>query len=151
MHFPYLHKSVASFTGYSDSLFRQLSAKYMYPIVEAMVDDACAKARDELKKKDPSNMGSWKKAVTTADGVWQTRGYHSKNFTFSVQDFDTGALLFRKHLCQKGRDNLVKDPLYEGSSKAAEWYAARLVLNFKENQRRQTKTKKNLAENQTNT
>ena len=89
-------------------------------------------------------MGSWKKAVTTADGEWQTRGYHSKNFTFSVRDFDTGALLFRKHLCQKGRDNLVKDPLYEGSSKAAEWYVARLV--FKE---KQTKTKKNPAENQT--
>ena len=95
-----LHHSLGIQTVYSDSY--QDMIKYLYPIVEAMVDDACVKARDELKKKDPSDIDSWKKAVTTADGVWQTRGYHSKNFTFSVQDFDTGALLFRKHLCQKG-------------------------------------------------
>ena len=62
-----LRYSLGIQTIYSDSF--QDTIKYMHPIVEAMVDDACAKARDELKKAC-----SWKKAVTTADGVWQTRG-----------------------------------------------------------------------------
>ena len=68
--------------------------------------------------------------MTTADRAWMTRGHHSKNFTFSVRNYFTGALLFRKHLCQKGSDHIVKEPLYQGTSKAAEGYAARQV--FKE-------------------
>ena len=29
-------------------------------------------------------MVTWKRAVTTADGTWQTRGWHSKNATFTI-------------------------------------------------------------------
>ncbi len=57
-----------------------------------------------------------------------TRGKHSKNFTFSVRNYKTGALLIRIHLCQKGKDRIIKEPLHEGTSKAAEGYAARLAF-----------------------
>jgi len=57
-----------------------------------------------------------------------TRGHHSKNFTFSIRNYLTGALLFRKHLCQQGKDCMIKEPLYQGTSKAAEGYAARLTF-----------------------
>ena len=47
---------------------------------------------------------------------------------FSVRNDFTGARLLRKHLCQRGSDNIVKEPLYKGTSKAAEGYAARKVF-----------------------
>ena len=51
--------------------------KKMHPIVEGMLDEWCEVAKNEMKAMDQSNLGSWKRAVTTADGTWQTRGYHS--------------------------------------------------------------------------
>ena len=55
-------------------------------------------------------------------------GHHSKNFTFSIRNYYTGALLYRTHLCQKGRDTLINEELYQGTSKGAEGYAARLTF-----------------------
>ena len=57
-----------------------------------------------------------------------TRGHHSKNATFSIRNYYNGALLYRKHLCQKGRDDIIKEELYQGTSKGAEGYAARLTF-----------------------
>ena len=54
-----------------------------------------------MKEKSDGDLGSWKRAVTTADGTWQTRGCHSKNATFTIIN---GAY---HHLCQKGRDKMV--------------------------------------------
>ncbi len=70
----------------------------------------------------------WKRAVTCADGTWMTRGYHSKNATFSIRNYFTGALLYYKHTCQKGRDKLIDEELYKGTSKSAEGYSARVLL-----------------------
>ena len=73
-------------------------------------------------------LGSWSRAVTSADGTWMTCGFHSKNATFSIRNYDNGALLYRKHLCQRGRDNVLKEELYQATSKGAEGYAARLTF-----------------------
>ena len=56
-------------------------------------------------------LGSWSHAVTSADGARVTRGHHRKSFTFSIRNY-TGALLYRKHLSQKGRyfDKLGYNP-----------------------------------------
>ena len=83
---------------------------------------------------DQDELGSWSHAVTSADGVWMTHGHHSKNFTFSIHNYYTGAHLYQKHLCQKGRDTLINEELYQGTSKGAEGYAA--CLTFKKKQRR---------------
>ena len=84
----------------------------MYPVVKAMVD--------EVAKREKKDLGSWKRAVTTADGTWQTRGWHSKNATFTIRNYLNGALLYYHHLCQKGRDKIVEGDLYLGTSKSAE-------------------------------
>ena len=94
----------------------------MYPVVNVMVDDLCEVAKREMKEKNDGDLGSWKQAVTTADGTWQTRGWHSKN---AIRNYLNGALLYYHHLCQKGRD---EGDLYLGTSKSAEGYAARVTF-----------------------
>ena len=96
----------------------------MHPIVENMVNEMCEHEKKRLKALNPKDLGSWCQAVTSADGTWQTRGYHSKNATFSIRNYLSGALLYYKHLCQKGRDRITKEELYNGTSKSAEGYGA---------------------------
>ena len=74
------------------------------------------------------SIGSWTCAVTTADGTWMTRSFHSKNATFSICNYFSGALLYCKHLCQSGRDKVVKEELYKNTSKGAEGYATWLIF-----------------------
>ena len=100
----------------------------MYPVVKAMVDDLCEVAKREMKEKNDGDLGSWKRAVTTAYGTWQTRGWHSKNGTFTIRNYFNGALLYYHHICQKGRDKIVEGDLYLGTSKSAEGYAARITF-----------------------
>ena len=101
----------------------------MYPVVKQMVDEMCEEAKEEMKTMDEHTLGSWKQAVTSADAAWMTRGQHSKNGTFSVRNYYNGALLYYKHLCQRGRDNIVKGELYKGTSKSMEGFAAQEVMH----------------------
>ena len=100
----------------------------MYPVVKAMLDEVCEVAKQEMKEKGEEELGSWKHAVTTADGTWQTRGWHSKNATFTIRNYLNGALLYYHHLCQKGRDKVIQEELYLGTSKSAEGFAARVTF-----------------------
>ena len=100
----------------------------MYPIVKSMLDEMCETAKQETKEKKEDELGSWKRAVTVADGTWQTRGWHSKNATFTIRNYLNGALLYYHHLCQKGRDKVIEEELYKGTSKSAEGYAARVTF-----------------------
>ena len=65
----------------------------MHPIVKGLLDEICEMAREEMRRMPPEELGSWKRAVTTADGTWQTRGWHSKNATFTIRNYINGALL----------------------------------------------------------
>ena len=76
-----------------------------------------------MKALPDSDIGSWNRAVTTADGTWLTRGYFSKNYTFTVRNYLTGALLYYVHLCMRGSDDLDEE-LYQGTANAAEGIAA---------------------------
>ena len=100
----------------------------MYPHVQNMVDEQCELAKQKMKEKPAAELGSFQNAVTTADGAWLTRGHHSQNFTYQVRDYLTGALLYYQHLCQRGKDHLCEDKLYEGTSKFAEGYGTSLVF-----------------------
>ena len=106
----------------------QSTIELMYPVVKEMVDRMCDDAKDDMRRLEQSELGSWSRAVMSADGTWMTRGHHSKNATFSIRNYYNGALLYRKHLCQKGRDDIVEEELYRGTSKGAEGYAARLTF-----------------------
>ena len=97
----------------------------MFPVVQEIVDRMCEEAITDMKTMNQDELGSWSCAVTSADGAWMTRGHHNKNFTFSIRNYYTEALLYRKHLCQKGRDT---EELYQGTSKGAEGYVARLTF-----------------------
>ena len=77
---------------------------------------------------DQDRLGSWSCAITSADGMWMTYGHHSKNASFSIRNYQNGALLYRKHLCQKGREKLIEEELYQVTSKGAKGYAARLTF-----------------------
>ena len=68
---------------------------------------------------DQGELGWWSHAVTSADGTWMTHGFHSKNATFSIRNYFSGAL-YCKHLCQSGTDKIVKEKFYHGTSKSAE-------------------------------
>lgn len=125
-----LDKVLAQSLGIPVSYHRFLDTiRLMYPVVRDMVDDMCKEARAEMEKKDPKELGSWKRAVTVSDGCWMTRGRHSKNSTYSIRNYLNGALLYRKHLCQKGRDKEIKEDLYEGTSAGAEGEACGLLFN----------------------
>ena len=82
----------------------------------------------EMEDKIDDELGSWKRAVTVADGMWQTRGWHSKNATFTIRNYLNGALLYYHDLCQRGRDKMIEEELYKGTSKSAEGYAARVTF-----------------------
>ena len=56
--------------------------------------------------------------------------HHFKNGTFSVRNYFNGVLLYYKHLCQRGRDSVVKGELYKGTSKSMEGFAARVVMKL---------------------
>ena len=83
----------------------------MYPIVKSMLDKVCEAAKHEMKEKKEGELGSWKCAVTTADGTWHTRGWHSENATFTIRNYLNGALLYYQHLCKKGRDHVIEEEL----------------------------------------
>ena len=102
--------------------------KHMYPFVKDVLDRMCETAKTDMKAKNDHQLGSWKRAVTTADGTWQTRGWHSKNATFSIKNYLNGAMLYYHHLCQKGCDDVVEGGLYPSTSKSAEGYAASITF-----------------------
>ena len=108
------------------TFFRTIRA--MHSIVESMLDEVCEAAKQEMRDIKANELGSWQNAVTVADGTWQTRGWHSKNATFTIRNYLNGALLYYHHLCQKGRDEVIEEELYRGTSKSAESFSAHLTF-----------------------
>ena len=100
----------------------------MHSIVESMLDEVCEAAKQEMRDMKESELGSWKSAVTVADGTWQTRGWYSKNATFTIRNYLTGAFLYYHHLCQKGRDEVIEEELCRGTSKSSKGFAARVTF-----------------------
>ena len=66
---------------------------------------------------DQSQLGSWSRAVTTADGTWMTRGFHSRKFTFSVRNYFNGFTT---------DTSIVKEELYQDTAKG---YAANCTFS----------------------
>ena len=120
-------KNALGIDAISEPVFMDKSYS-MYPIVKSMLDEMCETAKQEMKYKKEHELGSWKRALKVADGTWQTRGWHSKNATFTIRNYLNGTLLYYHHLCQKGSDNVIEEELYKGTSKSAEGYAARLTF-----------------------
>ena len=74
---------------------------------------------------DEGTLGSFKKAVTTGDAAYLTRGHHSRNSTYTLRNKLTNEVLYYTHKCQYGPDHgMVKYPLFKGTANAAEGHAA---------------------------
>ena len=101
----------------------------MYPVVKPVLYEICEAAKQEMKDKKEDELGSWKHAVTVADGTWQTRGWHSKNTTFTINYKlpQRGSPLLSSSL-PKGQRKVIEEDLYKGTSKPAEGYAARIAF-----------------------
>ena len=102
--------------------------KLLYNPVKTLLDEQCELGKKEMKAAPQDEIGSWKKAVTVADGAWMTRGFHSQNFTFHVRNYIRKSVLYYLHLCQRGKDNVCDEPLYQGTSKSCEGAAASVVF-----------------------
>lgn len=94
--------------------------KLAYPHLKALLDEMCDKEKERTKSLADGDLGSWKRAVVTSDGVWHTRGHFSKNSSFVVKNYLTGGLLWYGHKCMRGNDNVVEEDLYQGTAKSME-------------------------------
>ena len=90
--------------------------KLVYLKVTEILNGMCDEGKDRMKDMDSGEMGSWKKAAVTSDGVWHTRGYFSKNGTFDITNYLTGGLAIS--VCEV--NGAVEDALFEGTAKSME-------------------------------
>ena len=98
--------------------------KDAHAYIKKMLDEMCARAKEEMKALPADEQGSWENAVTTADGCWLTRGHFSQNCTFIIKNYLTNTILWYGHACMRGDDDVIEEPLYPGTSKSAEGYLA---------------------------
>ena len=99
-----------------------------YPHVKTVLDNMCEIAKNKMKAKDSGVLGSWERAVTTSDGCWLIRGFHSQCSTFVIVDFLSGGILYYGHLCMRGSNNICDTDIWEGTAKSAEGHLAHVLF-----------------------
>ena len=97
--------------------------KLMYGPVAEILEEQLEAAKVDMRNIEPTQIGSWSRAVTCSDGVWQTRGHYSKNATYTVRDYMKNCILYVIHKRQRGGDSIAKEELFQGTSRSAEGYA----------------------------
>ena len=119
--FAKFEKTLKQFLGISfvtkNRYFAIIELAYLH--ITAILNEQCAEEKDRMKELN-NKIGSWKKAVVTSDGVWQTRGYFSKNGSFIIKNYMSGGILWYGHKCMRGDDDIVDEELYEGTAKSME-------------------------------
>ena len=103
--------------------------KIAHPCVKSILDGICEQGKNEMKAKNPLELGSWQRAVTTSDGCWLIRGHHSQCCTFVIINFLTGCTLYYGHACMRGSNNICDSKLWEGTAKAAEGHLAQVCFS----------------------
>ena len=123
-------------SGYHNTLARGLGipvlhrttfydvVKDAYLYIKRILNKVCFLAKNEMKEKHNTTLGSWHRAVTTADGCWLTRGHFSQICTFIIKNYMRNNILWYGHLCMRGGDDVIDEPLWPGTSKAAEGHLA---------------------------
>ena len=72
----------------------------MYPHVKSILNDMCEQAKESIKQKNDSELGSFENTVTCG-------GYHSQNATYTIRNYQTGGLLYYKHFSQRGNNDIT--------------------------------------------
>uniref|UniRef100_A0A1X7VCZ1 Uncharacterized protein n=1 Tax=Amphimedon queenslandica TaxID=400682 RepID=A0A1X7VCZ1_AMPQE len=100
----------------------ELTLALMYPLVKGILDEMCEQAKQSMKQKSDSKLGSFKNAVTCGYAAWLTCGYHSQIATYTLRNYQTVGPLYYKHFSQRGKDDITEE-LFEGTSEGfgAEW------------------------------
>jgi len=75
----------------------------VHPKVKDLLDSQIAAAHDEMKKIDPETLGSFQRTVTTSDGAWHHRGFHSGNASYVVINYFNKALLKYGHVSMRAK------------------------------------------------
>ena len=75
----YLGLSSVTATTFYDTI------KLLQPVVEAMLIDMYNEAKKKTKVQDSKVVRSWKRAITSSDGVWLTSGRFSQNCSFTIK------------------------------------------------------------------
>ena len=83
-----------------------------------MLQCMCDGAKKVMKALPATQLGSWQNAVTTAEACWLTRGNFSQICTFVIKNYLSNTILWYGHVCMRGKDNVIEEPLYPGTSKS---------------------------------
>ncbi len=102
--------------------------KIAHPIVKSTLNDICDMGKRKMRAKDPTELGSWQRAVTTSDDCWLIRGHHSQCCTFVIINYLSGCTLYFGHACMRGSNNICDAELWEGTAKAAEGHLAEVCF-----------------------
>ena len=108
------------------SIFTVLKDAYSH--IQGMLQCMCDGAKEPMKTLPAAHLGSWQNAVTTADACWLTRGHFSQNCTFIIKNYLSNTILWYGHVCMRGNDDVIEQPLYPGTSKSAEGFLAEKVF-----------------------
>ena len=111
----------------SDKMFSRVIEE-AFPHITEMLDEVCKLGKQEMQSLPDGTLGSWNRAVTTADGCWHIRGFFSQNCTFIIRNWLTGWILWYGHACMRGADPIIQDGLYQGTAKSAEGYLAGILF-----------------------
>jgi len=101
----------------------------VHPFVNNVLDEICETAKNEMKMKNPLELGSWKKAVTTSFSCRLIWGNHSQCCTFVIITFLRGCTIYYGYACMRGSSNVCDTELWEGTAKAAEGDLAEVCFN----------------------
>lgn len=83
-----------------------------FPHITGMPKDICELGKEEMKTLPDEQLGSWHRAITTADGCWHIGSFFSQNCTFIIRNWMTGGILWYGHACMRGSDPIIEDDLY---------------------------------------
>ena len=84
----------------------------MFPHVEKLLSEQCEDSKQHMRSLGEATLGSFKKAVTTGDAAYLTRGHFSRNATYTLRNKLTNEVLYYTHMCQHGPDHgMVEYPL----------------------------------------
>ena len=99
----------------------QTFLRWVQPMVKQLLDSQIAAAHEEMKKMDPETLGSFQRAVTTSDGAWHHRGFHSGNASYVVINYFNKALLKYGHVSMRAKN---AEDRWQGTAKGAEGHLA---------------------------
>lgn len=120
-------KQCLGISAVSASVFHN-TIKFFHPVVHAILSEMCDEAKNEMKSLGSMVVASWQRAITTSDSVWLTRGKFCQNCLFTIHNYMNNSPLYYVHVCMQGKNDIIGEELYQGTSKGTEDYATNIAF-----------------------